>query len=105
MNIETLEWKDIIGSSGAPLHLLATQNEITEALGVEPDRTPTGDGKVTVEWRVRIDGTLVTIYDYKDPAPADRDEEFHWRVGGNGPWDEMAVALGRVLPGQVMDGW
>mgnify|MGYP000936629397 CR=1 FL=1 len=58
-------------------------NSLVEALG-QPDRYE-GD-KVTCEWSVRIGGTIVTVYNWKDSS----DPKYlrNWHVGGSG---EMAV--------------
>jgi len=37
------------------------------------------DGKVQVEWLGSIDGHTFTIYDYKDPLPAE--EVIDWHIG------------------------
>lgn len=46
-----------------------TPEEITEILGIEPERfdpnDPDSDGKVTLEWRFTVDGKPCAIWDYK----------------------------------------
>jgi hypothetical protein len=47
----------------------------------EPDG-PSGDGKVQVEWDLRFaDGTVVTIYDWKQ-YDVDVKDVIKWNVGG-----------------------
>lgn len=41
------------------------EREITRRLGVFPIIDDSPDGKVTREWRVRIDGHLACIWDYR----------------------------------------
>jgi hypothetical protein len=52
---------------------------------------PSADGKVTHEWVAILDGSLVTIYDYKWVAKPGRRERFH--VGGHGSITLLKVQL------------
>lgn len=47
-----------------------------------PSNGPSGDGKVTNGWSLKIDGVIVTIYDYKEDLNTGKDEE--WHIGGKG---------------------
>lgn len=40
-----------------------------------------GDGKVRFEWDFRLNGSIITIYDWKEVAP--RDEIIEWQIGGH----------------------
>ena len=67
-----------------------TRAELTAVLG-EPIQFEAGD-KVTIEWGVRLGGTIATVYDWKRyelGTPAD-DELMVYNIGGTDP---KAVAL------------
>jgi hypothetical protein len=40
------------------------------------------DHKVQYEWWFNIDGTVVSIYDYKEYRDVDEDEPILWHIGG-----------------------
>jgi len=62
---------DLVDLLGSP-HYLFTRDE---PIGNEPD-------KVRCEWHLKIDGIVVTIYDWKtDPTPIPAITE--WHIGGN----------------------
>jgi hypothetical protein len=67
-----------------------TRAELTAILG-EPIQFEGGD-KVTIEWGVRLGGTLATIYDWKryEAGTPALDEVMVYNIGGNDP---KAVAL------------
>ena len=46
------------------------------------DGTVDDDGKVQYEWWVDINGTPVTIYDYKEYREVSEDEPILWHIGG-----------------------
>lgn len=54
-----------------------------------------GDGKVKVEWVLRVGSTIATIYDYKDDCSHD-DRECDWHIGG---FKNNAVKLVASLTG------
>ena len=67
-----------------------TRAELTAVLG-EPIQFEAGD-KVTIEWGVRLGGTIATVYDWKRyelGTPAD-DELMVYNIGGTDP---KAVSL------------
>ena len=47
-----------------------------------PDSEITNDSKVQYEWWFDIDGTPVTIYDYKEYRDISEDEPILWHIGG-----------------------
>jgi hypothetical protein len=67
-----------------------TRAELTAILG-EPIQFEGGD-KVTIEWGVRLGGTLATVYDWKryEAGTPALDEVMVYNIGGNDP---KAVAL------------
>lgn len=46
-------------------YINATYNQLVEVLGEPAYDTPSGDGKVQVEWVVSFKGDIFTIYDWK----------------------------------------
>lgn len=60
-----------------------TRSELEQTFGTpweyEPDH---GDGKITTEWIITIDGELATIYDWKRSEAPDYNERITWHVGG-----------------------
>lgn len=73
--------------------ITTTYNKLVETFG-QPNYNngPSTLEKVTIEWVIKFqDGTIATIYDWKNyghqPAP---NEEFQWHIGGH---CRSAVAL------------
>ena len=61
-------------------YLPTTYDKLVERIG-EPNCGPSGDGKVTCEWVLDINGTICTIYDWKcGSTPKD---EYDWHIGGH----------------------
>ena len=61
-------------------HVYVNYSELVSAFG-NPSYFSSGDGKVQAEWQLNINGTGVTIYDYKEggkPVQSIRD----WHIGG-----------------------
>jgi hypothetical protein len=67
----------------------ASYAELVEAFG--PPHFTNGD-KTTAEWCFNIEGTLVTLYDYKTGTTPEG--VYDWHVGGKG---RMAVAALNAL--------
>ena len=93
MNIITdIKNSQSIKTSGSSLvgYVKATYEELIEAFGEPTYKEPSGDGKVSTEWKLEFelpDGQYVvaTIYDWKmyDGGTACRSgEKFEWHVGG-----------------------
>jgi len=67
--------------------------------GLEINREEGGydDPKVQNEWWVKINGTKVTIYDYKEPRPIEMDDKIMWHVassnGLQGLWELVNVGF------------
>jgi hypothetical protein len=59
-------------------HIAAPYSELVSAFGSPNSYGP--GGKVQAEWQLKINGTLVTIYDYKEEVPAQRVRD--WHIGG-----------------------
>jgi len=77
--------KKTIGTGGKG-NLRATIDEIIELFGEPDEWLGEGDGKTTVEWDLEMeDGSIVTIYDYKD-FDSWADEMFYDRKLGKMKW-------------------
>jgi hypothetical protein len=80
---------DVCGTSFQG-YIAITYKELVEVLG-EPHHTD--DDKITAEWDFKTsDGTIFTIYDYKEDATPTT--IYDWHIGGH---DEKAVEVVRNL--------
>jgi len=82
--------QEISGTSLQGYTTPTTRAELSAVLG-EPMQYEGGD-KVTIEWGVRLGGTIATVYDwkrYEQGTPAD-DETMIYNIGGH---DKKAVEL------------
>jgi len=61
-------------------YLYASYKELVKVFG-EPNYGRSPDGKIQVEWCLKINDTIVTIYDYKENVPPE--EVTEWHIGGN----------------------
>ena len=97
MNQKTLikaSLKDIVGSSFAG-YLNVSYKTLVDNLGEPHDTTKegewqSGDGKTKAEWAFKVNNrkkgaAVITIYDYKDPRPAEKIDL--WHVGSKGRAD------------------
>ena len=76
-------------------YLPTTYDKLVELIG-EPNYGLSGDGKVTCEWVLDIDGTVVTIYDWKcGSTPMG---EYDWHVGGHSTKAVKALQEALNLP-------
>ncbi|NBR64002.1 MAG: hypothetical protein EBT77_06820 [Verrucomicrobia bacterium] len=61
-------------------HVYVNYSELVSAFG-NPCYLGSGDGKVQAEWTLKINGEMVTIYDYKEYGkPVQHIRE--WHIGG-----------------------
>lgn len=91
-NITDIENSQSLKTNGSFLigYVEATYEELIKAFGEPTYKEPSGDGKVSTEWKLEFahqDGkyVIVTIYDWKmyDNGTACRSgEKFKWNVGG-----------------------
>lgn len=76
-------------SGGTSFHghtITATYNELVEALGGPPQYT-NGD-KSNYDWTCETnDGTVFTVYDWKEYRKFGDDETIEWHIGANTPTD------------------
>jgi hypothetical protein len=59
--------------------LYASYDQLVKKFG--PPYRGSPDGKVKAEWDLKINGVVVTIYDYKSSLPAK--QNVVWHIGGN----------------------
>ena len=76
-----MEIKRIEFASGSFSGLLvkATRAQLTSIFG--KDDGESGDGKVTSEWNLSVDGNDFRIYDWKEYRTFGDDEVIEWHVG------------------------
>lgn len=72
MNVIKISPTNSIGTSFRGRITAIPREEIVAILG-EPNRTESGDGKITCQWVLSVGGTVVTLYDYKGDK---------WHFGG-----------------------
>ena len=73
--------------SGYKGEFFASYNSLIEALGESTG--PSSDGKCQAEWSIEFeDGTLASIYDWKENKPVE--EVTEWHIGG---FSKRAVEL------------
>ena len=84
------DFKKTNGTSFSGLTFEATTNQIIDAVG-EPDYRGGADDKVTRDWSLELeDGTIFTIYDWKEYCDFDDDEAVYWHIGTK--WDDKEAA-------------
>lgn len=68
-------------------HVIETTVEkLTNLLGEPTWNNNTGFGKVNVEWNCELeDGSVFTIYDWKNYRPISNTEEIEFHIGGSTP--------------------
>jgi hypothetical protein len=74
----------------------ASYDRIVEAFGAPTYDEPSGDGKVDIEWNIEFDdGTVATIYNWKDFDGGFRAREsssYTWHIGGRSQTSKLLVA-------------
>lgn len=63
-------------------HIDVTHSDLVSAFG-PPTYLGSGDGKTQCEWDLKINGVMVTIYDYKNYRAPERIRD--WHIGGTSP--------------------
>jgi hypothetical protein len=94
--------KDKYATNGTSFHgqtFRATVNEIARVCG-EPDEYGDPDDKVQYEWGMETeDGTVFTIYDWKEYRRYSKDATIEWHIGAHNGFsaqkglEELMVAL------------
>jgi hypothetical protein len=95
-----LSRKNGIGTSFHGTTFTATVEDLRKILGEPDSEQNDGRDKVNFDWvMVTEDGTVFTVYDWKEYRKLGEDEEVEWHVGGHSGMDtgkalnEIAEAL------------
>jgi len=74
---------NVNGTSFFGTTLNASVNELIQILGKPSEENNTGEDKVNFMWNVECqDGTVFTVYDWKEYRPIGLDEQIEWHIGG-----------------------
>jgi len=96
-NYKKIEPKDchlINGTSFAGVILKTDVNKLFEKLGAPTD-VGSGDNKVSICWGFQRQGSVITIYDYKEDKHLTKIRD--WHIGGKG---DLSSALVEFLKGK-----
>lgn len=70
------------GTSYHMMNITTTVDKLIDAIGVPQIEDNDGQDKVNVEWICELsDGTVFTIYDWKEYRPIDYNEEIEFHIG------------------------
>jgi hypothetical protein len=83
----------IAGTSFFGTTFPASVNQLIEAIGQPTFKANTGEDKTNFEWNMELeDGTVFSIYDWKEYRAIGLDEVIDWHIGGkNGAHTEKAL--------------
>jgi hypothetical protein len=74
--------KSACGTSFHGITVKATVNQLIQAFGEPTIQDNTGEDKVNFEWEMETeDGTVFTIYDWKEYRKLKLDEKIEWHIG------------------------
>ena len=96
-----------IGTSFHDTIINASVNDLTKVLGEPQYDTNHGTDKINFEWMMELnDGSVFTVYDYKEYRVLDKREIIEWHVGGlNGLVTERAKGFIKEALSGVKDEW
>ena len=96
-----------IGTSFHDTIINASVNDLTKVLGEPQYDANHGTDKVNFEWMMELnDGSVFTVYDYKEYRVLDKREIIEWHVGGlNGLVTERAKGFIKEALSGVKDEW
>lgn len=70
------------GTSYHMMNITTTVDKLIDAIGAPQIEDNDGNDKVNVEWICELsDGTVFTIYDWKEYRPIDYNEEIEFHIG------------------------
>jgi hypothetical protein len=70
------------GTSYHMMNIVTTINKLIDTIGKPQIEDNDGSDKVNVEWICELsDGTVFTIYDWKEYRPLEYDEEIEFHIG------------------------
>lgn len=77
-------FESAVGTSFHDDIITATVNELIKIVGEPTVANNDGEDKVNFEWHLELgDGTIFTIYDWKEYRSISMDELIEWHIGGN----------------------
>ncbi len=84
MEIKKLSEYDVMDfTSFHYITITTTVNKLSEVIGPPDFSCNTGEDKTNVEWERKLsDGTMFTIYDWKEYRPIKGDEPIEFHIGG-----------------------
>ena len=96
-----------IGTSFHDTIINASVNDLTKVLGEPQYDANHGTDKINFEWTMELnDGSVFTVYDYKEYRVLDKREIIGWHVGGlNGLVTERAKGFIKEALSGVKDEW
>ena len=96
-----------IGTSFHDTVINASVNDLTKVLGEPQYDANHGTDKINFEWMMELnDGSVFTVYDYKEYRVLDKREIIEWHVGGlNGLVTERAKGFIKEALSGVKDEW
>jgi hypothetical protein len=103
-NRPKLSSKSSAGTSYHMMNIVTTINKLSDAIGKPQIEDNDGSDKVNVEWICELsDGTVFTIYDWKEYRPLEYDEEIEFHIGAkNGELSKRAAdALDKLNIGDI----
>jgi hypothetical protein len=92
------------GTSYHMMNIATTVNKLIDAIGKPQIEDNDGNDKVNVEWICELsDGTVFTIYDWKEYRSIEYDEEIEFHIGAkNGELSKRAAdALDKLNIGDI----
>jgi len=73
----------IAGTSFFGTTFPASVNQLVKAIGEPMHEENTGEDKTNFEWNMELeDGTVFSVYDWKEYRPISLDEVIDWHIGG-----------------------
>lgn len=85
----------IVSNTSLMGYVTASYDRLVEVFGGPTYDEPSGDGKVDIEWNLEFeDGTIATIYNWKDYDGGLRcktEQDYVWHVGGKSKMAELLV--------------
>ena len=96
-----------IGTSFHDTVINASVNDLTKVLGEPQYDANHGTDKINFEWMMELnDGSVFTVYDYKEYRVLDKREIIGWHIGGlNGLVTERAKGFIKEALSGVKDEW
>ena len=96
-----------IGTSFHDTVINASVNDLTKVLGEPQYDANHGTDKINLEWMMELnDGSVFTVYDYKEYRVLDKREIIEWHIGGlNGLVTERAKGFIKEALSGVKDEW